>query len=133
MSRQIKFAVGIEAPEDRVEALLKELDGKDISEVVAGGLSKLASVPSGGGVAAGSAPAAGTVFCFFVDCFAFSFGPMRRQRVSSTPNLPCPAQVNLTYLLGIKELEHHKGTSPPWESLLASCLLADNIIIHPCL
>ena len=42
-------AVGIEAPEDRVEALLKELEGKDISEVVAGGLSKLASVPSGGG------------------------------------------------------------------------------------
>jgi len=42
-----------------VEALLKELEGKDISEVVAGGLSKLASVPSGGGGAA-SAPAAGT-------------------------------------------------------------------------
>lgn len=42
-----------------MEALLKELEGKDISEVVAGGLSKLASVPSGGGGAA-SAPAAGT-------------------------------------------------------------------------
>jgi hypothetical protein len=41
-----------------VEALLKELEGKDISEVVAGGLSKLASVPSGGGGVA-SAPAAG--------------------------------------------------------------------------
>lgn len=42
-----------------MEALLKELDGKDISEVVAGGLSKLASVPSGGGVASGPAPTAG--------------------------------------------------------------------------
>lgn len=41
-----------------MDALLKELDGKDISEIVAGGLSKLASVPSGGGVAA-AAPAAG--------------------------------------------------------------------------
>ena len=41
--------MGIEAPEDRVEALMKELEGKDISEVVAGGLSKLASVPAGGG------------------------------------------------------------------------------------
>ncbi len=51
--------MGIEAPEDRVEALLKELDGKDISEVVAGGLSKLASVPSGGGVAAGPAATSG--------------------------------------------------------------------------
>lgn len=42
-----------------MEALLKELEGKDISEVVAGGLSKLASVPSGGAAAAGAAPAAG--------------------------------------------------------------------------
>ena len=100
MSRQIKFAVGIEAPEDRVEALLKELDGKDISEVVAAGLSKLASVPSGGGVAAGSAPAAGTVFGFFVGCFAFSFVLMRRQRVSSTPNLPGPELNNFTCGLG---------------------------------
>ena len=41
-----------------MEALLKELEGKDISEVVAGGLSKLASVPSGGGGVA-AAPAAG--------------------------------------------------------------------------
>lgn len=52
-----------------MEALLKELDGKDISEVVAGGLSKLASVPSGGAVAAGSAaPAAGILLelsCLF--------------------------------------------------------------------
>ena len=45
-----------------MEALLKELDGKDISEVVAGGLSKLASVPSGGGGIAAAAPAAGTFF-----------------------------------------------------------------------
>lgn len=53
--------MGIEAPSDRIDALFKELEGKDISEVVAGGLSKLASVPSGGGVAAASsAPAAGT-------------------------------------------------------------------------
>ena len=57
--RRLLFrAVGIEAPEDRVEALLKELDGKDIADVVASGLSKLASVPSGGAVAA-AAPAAG--------------------------------------------------------------------------
>lgn len=51
-------AVGVEAPQDRVEALLKELEGKDIADVVASGLSKLASVPAGGAVAA-AAPAAG--------------------------------------------------------------------------
>ncbi len=51
--------MGIEADEDRVDALLKELDGKDIAEVIAAGCSKLASVPSGGGamVASGGEPA----------------------------------------------------------------------------
>ena len=42
-------AVGIEADSERVEALLKELEGKDITEVIAAGVSKLASVPAGGG------------------------------------------------------------------------------------
>ncbi|BDA48902.1 probable 60S acidic ribosomal protein P2 at N-terminal half [Coccomyxa sp. Obi] len=46
---KILGSVGIEADEDRVDALLKELDGKDITEVIAAGVSKLASVPSGGG------------------------------------------------------------------------------------
>jgi hypothetical protein len=44
--------VGIEADSDRVDALLKELDGKNIEEVIGSGLSKLASVPSGGGAVA---------------------------------------------------------------------------------
>lgn len=51
-SQQSLAAVGIEADSDRVEALLKELEGKDITEVIASGVSKLASVPAGGGVAA---------------------------------------------------------------------------------
>ncbi|KAK9836528.1 hypothetical protein WJX74_002422 [Apatococcus lobatus] len=52
-------SVGSEADSDRVEKLLSELEGKSIEEVVAGGLSKLASVPSGGGGgAAAAAPAA---------------------------------------------------------------------------
>ena len=58
-----KFAVvGIEADSDRVEALLKELEGKDITEVIASGVSKLASVPAGGGVAAAGG---GTLFRHF--------------------------------------------------------------------
>lgn len=35
-----------------MEALLKELEGKDITEVIAAGVSKLASVPAGGGAVA---------------------------------------------------------------------------------
>ena len=43
------FSVGAEADDERIEFLLKELEGKDISEVIALGREKFASVPSGGG------------------------------------------------------------------------------------
>ena len=60
------WAVGAEADSDRVSFLLKELEGKDILEVIAAGKEKFASVPSGGGGGAvvvssgggGAAPAA---------------------------------------------------------------------------
>jgi large subunit ribosomal protein LP2 len=61
-------SVGAEADADRVSLLLKELEGKDILEVIAAGKEKFASVPSGGGgggvvvsaAAGGAAPAAAT-------------------------------------------------------------------------
>ena len=57
--KKIVSAVGIEVDADRVDTLVKELDGKVIADVVAEGASKLASVPSGGAVAVGGgAPAA---------------------------------------------------------------------------
>lgn len=43
------LAVGAEADASRVSLLLKELEGKDILEVIAAGKEKFASVPSGGG------------------------------------------------------------------------------------
>lgn len=43
------FSVGAEADAARVSLLLKELEGKDILEVIAAGKEKFASVPSGGG------------------------------------------------------------------------------------
>lgn len=54
------FAVGAEADDERIDLLLRELDGKDITEVIASGREKLASVPGGGGgVAAVAAPGGG--------------------------------------------------------------------------
>ena len=49
--------VGIEVDSERLEKLMSELSGKDINALIAEGQEKLASVPSGGAVAA--APAAG--------------------------------------------------------------------------
>lgn len=53
--------MGAEADEERIQLLLSEVKGKDITELIAAGREKLASVPCGGGVAvaAASAPAAG--------------------------------------------------------------------------
>lgn len=55
--KAVLSSVGIEAEDDRISALLAELEGKDIDELIAEGTSKLASVPSGGAAAAGGASA----------------------------------------------------------------------------
>lgn len=51
--------VGADAEDDKIQLLLTEVKGKDITELIACGREKLASVPSGGGAAAYSAPAGG--------------------------------------------------------------------------
>ncbi|EPX73881.1 60S acidic ribosomal protein P2-beta [Schizosaccharomyces octosporus yFS286] len=48
--------VGVEVESQRVESLVKELEGKNLEELIAAGNEKLATVPSGG--AAAAAPAA---------------------------------------------------------------------------
>uniref|UniRef100_A0A669EIJ9 Large ribosomal subunit protein P2 n=1 Tax=Oreochromis niloticus TaxID=8128 RepID=A0A669EIJ9_ORENI len=57
--KSILDSVGIEADDERLNKVISELNGKDINEVVNSGLSKLASVPAGGAVAAPAAAAAG--------------------------------------------------------------------------
>ncbi|CAI9088196.1 OLC1v1022461C1 [Oldenlandia corymbosa var. corymbosa] len=61
--KKILGAVGAEAEDDKISLLLSQVAGKDITELIASGREKLASVPSGGGVAvpvaAGGAPAGG--------------------------------------------------------------------------
>ncbi|CAA7020231.1 unnamed protein product [Microthlaspi erraticum] len=51
--RLLRFFTGVGADVDTksIELLLKEVTGKDITELIASGREKLASVPSGGGVA----------------------------------------------------------------------------------
>lgn len=49
--------MGIEADADKAEKVIKELNGKNIQEVIEAGSKKLASVPSGGGAAVAAAPA----------------------------------------------------------------------------
>ncbi|WRX33166.1 hypothetical protein QQP08_027074 [Theobroma cacao] len=57
--KDILGSVGAEADDDKIELLLSEVKGKDITELIAAGREKLASVPSGGGAVAVAAPAAG--------------------------------------------------------------------------
>lgn len=54
------YIVGAETEDEKIELLLTEVKGKDITELIASGREKLASVPSGGGaVAVAAAPAGG--------------------------------------------------------------------------
>ncbi|XP_011077887.1 60S acidic ribosomal protein P2B [Sesamum indicum] len=57
--KNILNSVGAEADDDRIELLLTQVKGKDITELIAAGREKLASVPAGGGAVAVAAPAAG--------------------------------------------------------------------------
>ncbi|NP_001290516.1 60S acidic ribosomal protein P2B [Elaeis guineensis] len=57
--KDILGSVGAEADDDRIELLLSEVKGKDITELIASGREKFASVPSGGGAIAVAAPSAG--------------------------------------------------------------------------
>ncbi|KAL6508747.1 hypothetical protein OROHE_021306 [Orobanche hederae] len=57
--KDILGSVGAEADEDRIELLLSQVKGKDITELIAAGREKLASVPAGGGAVAVAAPAGG--------------------------------------------------------------------------
>ncbi|KAF9597050.1 hypothetical protein IFM89_015241 [Coptis chinensis] len=47
--KTILASVGADADDDKIELLLSQVKGKDITEVIASGREKLASVPSGGG------------------------------------------------------------------------------------
>ncbi|GER43429.1 60S acidic ribosomal protein P2 [Striga asiatica] len=57
--KDILSSVGAEADDDRVELLLSQVKGKDITELIAAGREKLASVPSGGGAVAVATSASG--------------------------------------------------------------------------
>ncbi|XP_076960839.1 large ribosomal subunit protein P2-like [Bidens hawaiensis] len=57
--KNILASVGADADDDKIELLLSEVKGKDITELIASGREKLASVPSGGGGVAVAAAAGG--------------------------------------------------------------------------
>ncbi|XP_073273641.1 large ribosomal subunit protein P2B-like [Primulina huaijiensis] len=57
--KDILGSVGAEADDDRINLLLSQVKGKDISELIAAGREKLASVPARGGGVAVAAPTSG--------------------------------------------------------------------------
>ncbi|CAH9070885.1 unnamed protein product [Cuscuta europaea] len=61
--KKILSSVGAEADDSKLELLLSQVEGKDITELIAAGREKLASVPSGGGggsvAAVAAAPSSG--------------------------------------------------------------------------
>ncbi|KAL6998087.1 hypothetical protein U1Q18_008214 [Sarracenia purpurea var. burkii] len=57
--KAILSSVGAEADDDRIQLLLSQVKGKDITELIASGREKLASVPGGGGGGAVAVVASG--------------------------------------------------------------------------
>ncbi|KAL8483404.1 hypothetical protein ACS0TY_026196 [Phlomoides rotata] len=59
--KNILASVGAEADDERIELLLSQVKGKDVTELIAAGREKMASVPAGGGAVAAvaAAPAGG--------------------------------------------------------------------------
>ncbi|XP_076954343.1 large ribosomal subunit protein P2-like [Bidens hawaiensis] len=57
--KNILASVGADCDDARIELFLSEVKGKDITELIASGREKLASVPSGGGGVAVAAAAGG--------------------------------------------------------------------------
>ncbi|XP_043753102.1 60S acidic ribosomal protein P2-like [Cervus elaphus] len=54
--KKILDSVGIEADDDQLNKVISELNGKNIEDVTAQGIDKLASVPAAGAVAVSAAP-----------------------------------------------------------------------------
>ncbi|KAF6172036.1 hypothetical protein GIB67_029454 [Kingdonia uniflora] len=57
--KHILGSVGAETDDDKIELLLSQVKGKEITELIASGREKLASVPSGGGGAVAVAVSSG--------------------------------------------------------------------------
>ncbi|KAH0450107.1 hypothetical protein IEQ34_020799 [Dendrobium chrysotoxum] len=57
--KHILGSVGADADDERIEFFLSQVKGKDITELIASGREKFASVPSGGGAVSVAAPAGG--------------------------------------------------------------------------
>ncbi|KAL1454312.1 hypothetical protein WDU94_010584 [Cyamophila willieti] len=55
---KILSSVGIESDAEKLKLVLKQLNGKNLEEIIAAGKEKLASMPSGGGAVAAAPGAA---------------------------------------------------------------------------
>ncbi|KAJ1504399.1 60S acidic ribosomal protein P2, partial [Coelomomyces lativittatus] len=56
--QKILESIGIDADQDQLNKVIDELSGKNIEEVIANGMTKMSSIPSGGAVAASGAASA---------------------------------------------------------------------------
>ncbi|XP_022764628.1 60S acidic ribosomal protein P2-like [Durio zibethinus] len=57
--KQILSSVGAEADDEKIELLLSQVKGKDMTELIAAGRQKLAAMPSAGAAVPGTAAAVG--------------------------------------------------------------------------
>merc|ERR1711997_1215909 len=96
--KSILGSVGIEAEDDKVALVVKELAGKSIEELIAEGSTKLASMPAGGGGGA-AAPAAGGAAA------AADAPAAKEEKVWKKANFPRPVKIWLLLKRIMRKLE----------------------------
>lgn len=109
--KKILDSVGIEADDDRLNKVISELNGKNIEDVIAQGVGKLASVPAGGAVAVSAAPGSAAP--------AAGSAPAAAEEKKDDGG-----SVSLRRR-GLQELDKYSGSAPsePQHFLLAACQL----------
>lgn len=101
--KKILDSVGIEADDDRLNKVISELNGKNIEDVIAQGVGKLASVPAGGAVAVSAAPGSAAPAAGSAPAAAEEKKDEKKEAAGLSCALGCPFPLPLP-----------QGLRPPW-------------------
>ncbi|MBA0776611.1 hypothetical protein Gotri_011580 [Gossypium trilobum] len=98
--KKILASVGAEADDDKIQLLLSEMKGKDVTELIASGREKLASVPcGGGGGVVAAAPGAGAAAAATPAAAEAKKEEKVEEKAESSDDVVTPTHIVFPYLL----------------------------------
>ncbi|MBA0746862.1 hypothetical protein Gogos_009343 [Gossypium gossypioides] len=97
--KKILASVGAEADDDKIQLLLSEMKGKDVTELITSGREKLASVPCGGGGVVAAAPGAGAAAAATPAAAEAKKEEKLEEKAESSDDVVTPTHIVFPYLL----------------------------------